>query len=206
MRSLLHGQCDWTGWRFCRKQDAWRHSSPSALCCRCTGPQSRAVCFASTGIVWAPDAQTVVTLSCSQGWKPTTAKCGQANLLDSTQGGHARFLATHARHIHPKVSWDSNGGHPKDGKVQRVDRRGADSRDSTPNTHIPHASTHTHEHARTRIHRRSHTHTHTYTHTHTHTHRKEPSSCTKSSSPLLESMGAVHRKPRHSATWATRIS
>ena len=30
--------------RFCRKQDAWRHSSPSALCCRCTGPQSRAVC------------------------------------------------------------------------------------------------------------------------------------------------------------------
>ena len=36
--------------------------------------------------------------------------------------------------------------------------------------------------------------------------RKEPSSCTKSSSPLLESMGAVQRKPRHSATWATRIS
>ena len=120
--------------------------------------------FASTGIVWAPDAQTVVTLSCSQGWKPTTAKCGQANLLDSTQGGHARFLATHARHIHPKVSWDSNGGHPKDGKVQRVDRRGADSRDSTPNTHIPHASTHTHEHART--HARTRTHAHARAHAH----------------------------------------
>ena len=52
---------------------------------------------------------------------------------------------------------------------------------------------------------RARTHTHTHTLTHVCKRRKGPSSSTHSSSPLLESMGAVERKPRHKAILASRI-
>ena len=125
----------------------------------------------------------------------------------SVEGVHVRqhHHTVHTRRLTDRYTETLAHLHTHTHTQRERERERERERDAHTHTHT-HARTHTHEHARTRIHRRSHTHSHTLTHTHTHTHRKEPSSCTKSSSPLLESMGAVHRKPRHSATWATRIS